>query len=113
MGTKLDTYIQDVKKRSARERDKLEAAERSFDLIGQLIARRLEAGLTQKRLAGRSGIHQSEISKIERGRINPTRETLDALAAALGAHLALVPNEEHEAEAAEPLAAAQRVGAAK
>lgn len=98
MGTKLDTYIQDVKERSARERETLEAAERSFDLIGQLVARRLQAGLTQEQLAHRSGIHQSEISKVERGRINPTKETLDALAAALGAHLALVPDEEREAE---------------
>jgi ribosome-binding protein aMBF1 (putative translation factor) len=98
MGTKLDTYIENVKERSPRERAKPEAAERSFDLIGQLIARRLHAGLTQEQLANRSGIHQSEISKIERGRINPTKETLDALAAALGAHLALVSDKEREAE---------------
>lgn len=90
MASTLNTYIEELKERSPREREKLERAERSFDLIGQLLVLRLEAGLTQTELAKRSGIRQSEISKIENGRINPTMETLEALASALGAHLGFV-----------------------
>ncbi len=92
MGTKLDTYIQQLKERSPTERERVEIAERQFDLIGQLISLRLDAGLTQSQLASEAGIHQSEISKIERGRLNPTKETLETLAHALGAHLTIVPN---------------------
>jgi DNA-binding XRE family transcriptional regulator len=91
MASTLDQYIQELKERSPREREKLERAERSFDLIGQLLMLRLEAGLTQTELAKRSGIRQSEISKIENGRINPTMETLEALGEALGVQLAFVP----------------------
>ena len=90
MATTLDQYIDELKERSPREREKLERAERSFDLIGQLLVLRLEAGLTQTELAKRSGIRQSEISKIENGRINPTMETLESLGEALGAHLGFV-----------------------
>jgi DNA-binding XRE family transcriptional regulator len=90
MAATLDQYIDELKERSPREREKLERAERSFDLIGQLLVLRLEAGLTQTELAKRSGIRQSEISKIENGRINPTLETLEALGDALGAQLGFV-----------------------
>lgn len=91
MAITLDQYIDELKERSPREREKLERAERSFNLIGQLLVLRLEAGLTQTELAKRSGIRQSEISKIENGRINPTMETLDALGDALGVRLGFVP----------------------
>src|SRR5260221_9444891 len=40
-------------------------------------------GLTQEKLAARLGISTSHISQIERGRINYTRETLEALAYSL------------------------------
>ena len=90
MAATLDQYIDELKERSPREREKLERAERSFDLIGQLLVLRLEAGMTQTELAKRSGIRQSEISKIENGRINPTMETLEALGATLGVHLGFV-----------------------
>lgn len=60
--------------------------------IGRLLAeRRRELGYTQTRLAARSGIHQADISKIERAEANPTLETLAALTTALGCTLALQP----------------------
>ena len=90
MATTLDQYIDELKERSPREREKLERAERSFDLIGQLLVLRLEAGMTQTELANRSGMRQSEISKIENGRINPTMETLEALGVALGVQLGFI-----------------------
>ncbi|HET6496137.1 MAG TPA: helix-turn-helix transcriptional regulator [Thermoleophilia bacterium] len=61
--------------------------ETSYRLAGQLIARRRELCMTQQQLAAASGIHQSEISRIESGNGNPTLKTLGALARALDAEL--------------------------
>ncbi len=49
-------------------------------------ARRI-AGLSQKALSERSGIDQSDISKIERGVANPSVATLERIARALGGEL--------------------------
>lgn len=49
-----------------------------------LINARDHAGLTQKQLADRTGIHQADISKIERGIANPSISTLQRLAEGLG-----------------------------
>ncbi len=46
--------------------------------------------LTQAELAERSGVAQTEISRIERGRKSPTMDTYSRLAAALGLRLSLV-----------------------
>jgi DNA-binding XRE family transcriptional regulator len=97
MTSTLDQYIDELKERAPREREKLERAERSFDLIGQLLVLRLEAGLTQTELAKRSGIRQSEISKIENGRLNPTLETLERLGEAVGARVGLLRGQESAA----------------
>ena len=61
--------------------------ETSYRLAGQLIARRRELCMTQQQLAAASGIHQSEISRIESGNGNPMLKTLGALARALDAEL--------------------------
>jgi len=50
---------------------------------GRLSALRDAAGLSLKDLAKRSGITQSHISQIERGKRDPQLTTLRALAAAL------------------------------
>ena len=63
--------------------------ETSYRLAGQLIARRRELRMTQQQLAAASGIHQSEISRIESGNGNPTLKTLGALTDALGVELSI------------------------
>ncbi len=55
----------------------------------QLLRKRRD--LTQRQLAARTGIQQSEISRIEGGRANPTASTLVALARALGGELRILP----------------------
>lgn len=45
---------------------------------------RKAAGLNQKQLAEKSGLQQPHISRIERGKISPTRKTLEVIAIALG-----------------------------
>ncbi len=52
-----------------------------------LIQARLDAGLTQKDLAERSGVRQSNISRIENGSAIPTLQTLKAIAKGTGKKL--------------------------
>ncbi len=51
-----------------------------FRLARLLIELREKAGWTQQQLAKRTGVQQSEISRIERGQGNPALHTLEALA---------------------------------
>jgi transcriptional regulator with XRE-family HTH domain len=62
----------------------MEAYRDQFRLASEIITLRLEANLTQKQLADRSGIQQADISRIERGEIAPTGPTFGKLAHALG-----------------------------
>lgn len=57
----------------------------------ELRAARRAAQLTQPELAELSAVQQAEISRIERGLGNPTRDTLLRLSSPLGMRLALVP----------------------
>ncbi len=50
---------------------------------------RQRAGLTQAELAERAGTTQSAISRLERGHVRPSLDTLDRLAKACGATLEL------------------------
>ena len=68
-----------------------EALRDHFRLAAQVLRRRRELGLTQKNLAGRVGVHQSEISDIERGAASPGFRLLNKLAEGLEADFTLVP----------------------
>lgn len=52
-----------------------------------VAAARALSGLSQKQLAQKTGIDQSDISKIERGTANPSISTLERIAKALGGRL--------------------------
>lgn len=56
-------------------------------VVEALTAARKSAGLSQRELARISGIAQGDISKIENGRANPTLNTMNRLAAAMGKEL--------------------------
>ena len=60
----------------------------------RVLQQRLAAGLTQQQLAAASGIAQADISRIERGQINPTAATLETLGGPLGVTLDYVPTPE-------------------
>lgn len=64
-----------------REYDNLEP---EFAIVKALIEARNKAGLTQKELAERTGISQSDISKFERGNGNPSIKTVQRLADGMG-----------------------------
>lgn len=72
----------------------LAAFDARFALASALIARRKAVNLTQKELAGVTGVPQSEISRIERGQTNPTIQTFGRLLAPLGARLQVVSTEQ-------------------
>jgi XRE family transcriptional regulator, regulator of sulfur utilization len=104
VGSKFADYEREVEQRaSVDERELLdvfdqhyvEERDRVFGVQHALAVARERKGLTQKQLAELSGVQQSEISKIERGQINPTIETVARIAAPLDAHVALVDEAGH------------------
>lgn len=61
-----------------------DALETESQIMRTLIDARLAAGMTRKQLSEKTGINQSNISKIERGTGNPSIATLERIASALG-----------------------------
>jgi len=61
-----------------------DALDPEFSVIEAMLKARREAGLTQKQLSERTGIAQTDISKLERGSGNPSLRTLQRLAAGMG-----------------------------
>lgn len=64
-----------------------DALEPEYDIIQAMIDARKHSGLTQKELAMKTGIAQSDISKLEHGNANPSLRTLQRLAAGMGKKL--------------------------
>ena len=60
-----------------------DALEPEFSIIQAMIDARKLKGITQKELAERTGIAQSDISKLENGNGNPSVRTLQRLAKAM------------------------------
>jgi predicted transcriptional regulator len=54
------------------------------EYIKAIIAARIEQNLTQKELAEKAGIRQSNISRIENGNCSPTIATLQLIARGMG-----------------------------
>ena len=61
-----------------------------YRLARRFAEARQKRGWTQKKLAEKTGLNQSEISTFESGQANPTYKTLQTLAAALGGKLELM-----------------------
>lgn len=64
-----------------------EAQQPEFEAVRAVISARLTCNMTQKELAERSGLRQSNISRIENGSASPTVDTLSRIAAGLGKRL--------------------------
>ena len=58
-----------------------------YEAIRAVIGARIESHMTQKQLAEKTGIRQSNISRIENGTSSPTVETLARIAAGMGKKL--------------------------
>ena len=70
-------------------RKEWESLEPEYAIMQALIDARNEAGITQTELSRRTGIAQTDISKLERGNGNPSLKTLKRLAEGLGMTLEL------------------------
>jgi len=70
-------------------RKEWDALEPEFAIVQALIDARKTVGLTQKQLSERTGIAQSDISKLENGDGNPSLKTLKRLAYAMDMKLKL------------------------
>ena len=68
-------------------RKEYEALSPEYDIIKQIIKARAEQGITQKELAERIGIRQSNISRLESGNYNPSLDFLKKVASGLGKEL--------------------------
>lgn len=96
-----DTWSPDAVKLSERLSSQLEAEVSAQVVFGRRIATAREsAHLSQPQLAKQSGVQQADISRIERGLGNPTRDTLVKLADALGMQLVLQAKESHGSQPA-------------
>jgi DNA-binding XRE family transcriptional regulator len=94
MSTSFDEFIAGLHAEAAAEGrdavDELDAFRLRFSLSHQFAALRKKRGLTQSQLAALSGVHPSEISRIECGQADPTVSVLGAVARALRADVRLV-----------------------
>ena len=68
---------------------KWDALEPEFAIVQAIIDARKNVGLTQRQLSKRTGIAQSDISKLENGNGNPSLKTLKRLASAMNMTLKL------------------------
>jgi len=82
----FDTFLKESLKdpKIKAEYDRLQP---EFALIEAVLKARKEKGLTQKKIAERIGTKQSVISRLEKGRANPTVSFLKKLASALHTQL--------------------------
>ena len=64
-----------------------EASQLEFDITELLISARQEQHISQKELAAKTGIRQSNLSRIERGQCTPDLTTLQKIAMGLGKRL--------------------------
>ena len=87
--TEFMDELRDEARRTGTEAD-LAALHEHFRLARQIAERRQALGLSQKALAKRTGIAQSELSRLERGDGNPTIKTLSIVASALEGRVRLV-----------------------
>ncbi|MDR1701411.1 MAG: helix-turn-helix transcriptional regulator [Sporomusaceae bacterium] len=86
--TNFDEYVAD-KFKNPEFKKEYDALEPEFAIIQAMIDARKNSGLTQKQLAEKTGIAQSDISKIESGEANPSLKTLKRLASGMDMKLKL------------------------
>ncbi len=94
MATKFTDFMAELKREAGAEGSgavaELKYFRERFRLARQFAEARRKRGWTQKKLADKTGLNQSEISTLESGQANPTYRTLQTLAAALGGKIEFV-----------------------
>ena len=64
-----------------------DALSAEYQLINAILDARKAVNITQKQLAEKTGIAQSDISKIENGNANPSLKTIERIASGMGMNL--------------------------
>lgn len=82
----LDRYLEKQLK-DAEFKKEWDAHEQEYQLMMLLVRARNEANITQSELAERTGLRQSNISRIEKGQVLPSIATLGRIAHGLGKEL--------------------------
>jgi ribosome-binding protein aMBF1 (putative translation factor) len=94
MATKFSEFMAELKREAKAEGPEavteLTYYRERYRLARCFAEARRRRGWTQKKLAEKTGLNQSEISTLESGQANPTYRTLQTLAAALGGKIELV-----------------------
>lgn len=83
----FEQYLKQELENDVALREEFNNLQPEYEIISKLIEARLEFGLTQKELAKKCGIKQSNISRLESGKSNPTIKFLQKIASALDAEL--------------------------
>ena len=83
----LDQALEKVNLTPVDDTPEIEEYDIDVEVRDLVISARSTANLTQKQLAQRSGVSQSNISKIENGNYQPSLSTLKRIAGALGKRL--------------------------
>ena len=65
-------------------KNEYDALTAEYQLINAILDARKAANITQKQLAEKTGIAQSDISKIENGNANPSLKTIERIASGMG-----------------------------
>jgi ribosome-binding protein aMBF1 (putative translation factor) len=86
--TNFDEYVAE-KLKDPEFRAEWDALEPEFAIVRAMIDARKNTGLTQQQLSAKTGIDQSDISRIESGDANPTLATIKRLAAGMDMKLKL------------------------
>lgn len=76
----FNKYLQEKLEADPELKKEYELLEDEYNLVKAIIQLRKDAGLTQAQMAEKTGIDQSNISKLENGKLNPTFEMLEKLA---------------------------------
>jgi predicted transcriptional regulator len=76
---KFDDFLQE-QLQDEEFRKEYENMQPEFDVIRAIVDARISQNLTQKELAEKTGIHQTDISKLENGTRNPSIKLLKRLA---------------------------------
>ena len=83
MSRKFDDFLNE-QLNDSEIRTEYETLQPEHALIQAMLDARQESGIIQKELAKRTGIAQGDISKLERGNVNPSIRTLQRLAKGMG-----------------------------
>ena len=88
MSAKFNDFLDEQLKDEELKKE-FDAIQPEHAVVQAIIDARKKAGLTQKELSKRSGIAQGDISKMEKGKANPSLCTLQKLASGMGMLLRL------------------------